>query len=231
MQDLRDHVKDWKGHTPDTLGPLYLREVLTVRRGSQEKQYNVHLFENALIFIVENTEDGNRVLHLKGRLYMKSISRAVKVVSSEALQLSLSLDDMPEDQALVTLLFKDDEGKLDRWRHYIAFLAAKARAAPVAKIEIQHSCAAPEPAGTVSEKHTISQAEGGDVESQMLLVVEEKAVQVPSVRGRKCGMAAMFLCKSGVLSSHCDLDTEINFSASLLPFAGLHRHTFFCSKR
>lgn len=193
-------MKDWKDHSLDTLGPLYLHEILTVRRGSQIKEYGVHVFENALIFIAEETESDSKTLHLKGRLYMKSITEAMKIVSPEEMRIEISIDGKRGVPTWAVALLFQEENKLDVWRDLIVLLAAKAKAASAsdesgAAVLCQQPVeghAESKPTENISEKHNIPRTNDIDVESQ---TAEEK-IQHDDVKvgHRRWGMVIMLLC-------------------------------------
>ncbi|KAJ1307082.1 hypothetical protein OPQ81_001201 [Rhizoctonia solani] len=158
-EDLQNRLVDWKGHPMDSLGPLQMFDILSVRRDSLVREFYVYLFKEAIICVLEEkkkslgrllqTGSGDAsslasgttspgpfasksVLRLKGRIYIRHIKRLLD--TSVAGELSLTIDMEDERLESFILIFRD-HSSLENWRSTIQGLVNAQRAA--SNIQIQ----------------------------------------------------------------------------------------------
>lgn len=133
LQDLKNRVVDLKQLNVDSLGQLRLFDILTVRKGSHKRDFQVYLFQDALVCAAEEKKSGFRqifsssnsmrsdhsghssksVLKLKGRIYLRHVSRVMDQSTSAELNLVILMED--ESLELFILTFKD-RGSHETWR-------------------------------------------------------------------------------------------------------------------
>ncbi|OXG84252.1 zinc finger family protein [Cryptococcus neoformans A2-102-5] len=133
LQDLKNRVVDLKQLNVDSLGQLRLFDILTVRKGSLTRDFHVYLFQDALVCAAEEKKSGFRqmfsssnsmrsdhsghssksVLKLKGRIYLRHVSRVVDQSTSSELNLVLFMEDESLESFILT--FKD-RGSHETWR-------------------------------------------------------------------------------------------------------------------
>jgi hypothetical protein len=143
VQDLRNRVTDYQDSGLDTIGSLRLFDLLSVRKGFLMREFNVYLFQEALICITEEKKSGMRsffsassarsesnpgkavssstakaaqargALKLKGRIYLRHVARIVD--SSQVGELSLTIEMMDERMDAFILVFRD-RGSHSTWK-------------------------------------------------------------------------------------------------------------------
>lgn len=133
LQDLKNRVVDLKQLSVDSLGQLRLFDILTVRKGSLKRDFQVYLFQDALVCAAEEKKSGFRqifsssnstrsdhsghssksVLKLKGRIYLRHVSRVVDQSTPSELNLVILMEDELLESFILT--FKD-RGSHGTWR-------------------------------------------------------------------------------------------------------------------
>lgn len=133
LQDLKNRVVDLKQLSVDSLGQLRLFDILTVRKGSLKRDFQVYLFQDALVCAAEEKKSGFRqifsssnsmrsdhsgqtsksVLKLKGRIYLRHVSRVVDQSTPSELNLVILMEDESLESFILT--FKD-RGSHETWR-------------------------------------------------------------------------------------------------------------------
>ncbi|GJJ09766.1 hypothetical protein Clacol_003990 [Clathrus columnatus] len=191
IQDLRACIKDWKGHSVDELGPLYLYQVLTVHREAQEKEYEVYLFDKALLFVVEEVkDDDSRILHLKGRFYMKSINNVAVVPGGTEMKV------FSDGKEAFSLFFKEISG-VYRWYQCLKYLVASTKTvtASTGRLGENDTGACQQHDNDVQSVNNEKNSDGDDIESQMHLVEEKEAgtTEQSKLTGKRWAMLAMLL--------------------------------------
>lgn len=158
--DLQTRVSDYSSQGLDAIGHLRLFDILSVRKGALMREFNVYLFEEALICITEEKKSGIRqffggssksdssgktvtqssvkspsankgALKLKGRIYLKH----VKYISdtSKVGELSLTIAMIDERMDSFILVFKE-RGAHGMWKSTLEDIvqSAKAQISPYA---------------------------------------------------------------------------------------------------
>ncbi|EAL20120.1 hypothetical protein CNBF4460 [Cryptococcus deneoformans B-3501A] len=133
LQDLKNRVVDLKQLSVDSLGQLRLFDILTVRKGSLTRDFQVYLFQDALVCAAEEKKSGFRqmfsssnsmrsdhsghssksVLKLKGRIYLRHVSRVLDQSTPSELNLVILMEDRSLESFILT--FKD-RGSHETWR-------------------------------------------------------------------------------------------------------------------
>lgn len=133
LQDLKNRVVDLKQLSVDSLGQLRLFDILTVRKGSLTRDFQVYLFQDALVCAAEEKKSGFRqmfsssnsmrsdhsghssksVLKLKGRIYLRHVSRVLDQSTPSELNLVILMEDKSLESFILT--FKD-RGSHETWR-------------------------------------------------------------------------------------------------------------------
>lgn len=110
VRDLTQRVNNWAGADPTVLGQLFLHDTLRIRKGTQEKQFEVYLFEEAIICTVERKRKrifGSALgvphhvfgakptapaLTLKGRIFRKHIERISDTSTDDEWSLTVDME-------------------------------------------------------------------------------------------------------------------------------------------
>ncbi|KIR82408.1 zinc finger family protein [Cryptococcus gattii EJB2] len=144
LQDLKNRIVDLKQLSVDSLGQLRLFGILTVRKRSLKRDFQVYLFQDALVCAAEEKKSGFRqifsssnsmrsdhsghssksVLKLKGRIYLRHVSRVVDQSTPSELNLVILMEDESLESFILT--FKD-KGSHETWRVTINKLIAEYR--------------------------------------------------------------------------------------------------------
>ncbi|KAL7421388.1 hypothetical protein Q5752_004273 [Cryptotrichosporon argae] len=145
VADLRNRVIDYKTSGLDTLGPLRLFDLLSVRKGQLVREFHVYLFQDAIICISEERKSGLRgifsssssvrsgdsssskggaVLKLKGRIYVRHIRQVVDTSVAGELSLTITMEDESMDSFILT--FKD-RGAHETWKQTVQRLIDEMR--------------------------------------------------------------------------------------------------------
>ncbi|KAJ9474491.1 RING-type domain-containing protein [Pseudozyma hubeiensis] len=132
LDDLKQRVADWKGHSIEHFGPLVLHDLLNIRQDSVIREFHVYLFQEALLCVTEErrkglsrfmangtsasvaggagsaeAETGKPALKLKGRIYLRHIRRVLDTTVAGDHTLSITMDDDNLDQFV--LCFRETE--------------------------------------------------------------------------------------------------------------------------
>lgn len=134
VDDLRERMADWKGHSMEEFGTLRLHDYLHVRKESATREFVVCLFEEAILCVAEDNRAGpsgsaqfssaastrsTTKLRLKGRVYLRHV-RSISDTSTDS-ELSLTIRMTDEAVAEFVMVFQD-RSTLEAWRTQIAAL-------------------------------------------------------------------------------------------------------------
>jgi hypothetical protein len=143
--DLKNRVADYKGHGLDSLGPIRMFDLLKVRKGSQIREFHVYLFQEALICVSEEkkkglrgflssssstlsntdgTSNGKGVLKLKGRIFLRHVSRVFDSTVQGELSLTIIMEDETLDSFILTFR---DRSSHETWRSNLTRLMEHAK--------------------------------------------------------------------------------------------------------
>jgi len=124
-EDLRNRIMDWKGHPFSDLGHLQMYDLLTVRRGAALRDFQVYLFQEAIICVAEKKRDltsymapSKGALRLKGRIYVRHIKNVTALLAPGEMSLTIDVED---ELASITLIFTD-RASLKSWKNNIKTL-------------------------------------------------------------------------------------------------------------
>ncbi|GAA5918128.1 hypothetical protein JCM6882_006353 [Rhodosporidiobolus microsporus] len=132
VQDLQDRMADWKGHTLAEFGRLRLWDHIQVRKDTAMREFLVYLFDEAILCVTDDKRKGinkvvdsvtgnNDKLRLKGRVYLRHVSRVIDSSKNGDLSLTITMSD--DAVAEFVMLFKE-RTSLDLWRAQIEKLLA-----------------------------------------------------------------------------------------------------------
>ncbi|GAA5826870.1 hypothetical protein JCM11251_002136 [Rhodosporidiobolus azoricus] len=127
VQDLQERMADWKGHTLAEFGRLRLWDHIQVRKDTATREFLVYLFDEAILCVTDDKRKGlNKVvdsvtgnsdkLRLKGRVYLRHVSRVIDSSKNGDLSLTITMSD--DAVAEFVMLFKE-RTSLDTWRAQI----------------------------------------------------------------------------------------------------------------
>lgn len=136
VRDLQQRVVDWAGVSPSNFGALRIHDTLTIRKGIQEKQFGVYLFEEAIICIGEQRRRrmfgslpvfGSKPapsLCLKGRIFIRHINR-IRDTSMNDEQI-LTIETSAGNIETFTIAFTD-ECSLKKWYSELSAVLSSSR--------------------------------------------------------------------------------------------------------
>ncbi|PWN50852.1 hypothetical protein IE53DRAFT_75830 [Violaceomyces palustris] len=142
IEDLRQRISDWKGHSIEHFGNLILHDNLSVRQDTVVRDFNVYLFEEALLCVTEEKKKGlsrfilpsaagnsaiaeatNGInaggggskppLKLKGRIYLRHIRRVLDSSTAGEMSISIKMDDDSLDHFVLCF---EDRSTLEMWK-------------------------------------------------------------------------------------------------------------------
>jgi len=162
VTDMQNRLVDYKHSGLDTLGSLRVFDILSVRKGNLMREFNVYLFDEALICVTEEKKSGLRnlfssgksdtsatssktattsrsasargPLKLKGRIYLKHVKLIAD--SSEPGELSLTIVMIDERMDSFILVFKD-RGSHSTWKAKLEQVVIDAKGAADATQPVQ----------------------------------------------------------------------------------------------
>nr|ODO03693.1 zinc finger family protein [Cryptococcus depauperatus CBS 7855] len=133
VQDLKNRIVDPKQLSIDSFGSLRLFDILTVRKDSLARDFHVYLFQEALMCVAEEKKSGFRqifssassirsehsghssraVLKVKGRIYLRHVTRVVENTSRGDLSLAILMEE--ESLESFVLTFKE-KSSFENWK-------------------------------------------------------------------------------------------------------------------
>ncbi|GAA6004341.1 hypothetical protein JCM10207_000676 [Rhodosporidiobolus poonsookiae] len=130
VDDLRDRMADWKGHSLSEFGQLRLYDHIQVRKESATREFLVYLFDEAILCVTDDKRKGlNKLvdsvsgssdkLRLKGRVYLRHVSRVLNTTRGDDLSLTITMND--DAVAEFVMLFKE-RTSLEVWKAHIEAL-------------------------------------------------------------------------------------------------------------
>lgn len=134
LNDLRERMADWKGHSLEEFGILRLFDSIDVRKDTTTRDFVVYLFEEAILCVSDEKRKGSIAgksvdttarsigtdkLRLKGRVYLRHV-RAVADTSTEE-ELSLTIL-MTDDAVAQFVMIFQERSKLEAWKAQVESL-------------------------------------------------------------------------------------------------------------
>ncbi|GJJ11133.1 hypothetical protein Clacol_005364 [Clathrus columnatus] len=113
IKDLQIRVVNWAGVDISSLGRLLYHDTLTMRKASKEKEFQVYLFEEAMICLAAqkrsvlqslglcSSKSMPPPLRLKGRIFTKHITRIQNTSTDDEPSLTIQNYDISDDKTTV----------------------------------------------------------------------------------------------------------------------------------
>ncbi|GAA5980718.1 hypothetical protein JCM10908_001749 [Rhodotorula pacifica] len=138
VEDLRDRMADWKGHSLEEFGALRIYDCINVRKDSATREFVVYLFEQAILCVADEKRKGSTVstltgsasgdrLRLKGRVYLRHVRAVTDTSTDEELSLTIAMTD--EAVAEFVMVFQE-RTSLEVWKAQIEQLLSRSETRP-----------------------------------------------------------------------------------------------------